>query len=198
LSKRNNLIVFLLVFGFLTACQEKRKREAFYYPVDSLLSAQIDLLSDGHALLNKEASINGKTESTQYAPKDSSAWASELDIFFELDAINKPINKGSYQVQRNLNDVNSNLSVLQFTCTEDLPVASLKVFYLKELNQIKKLEAVYKEANSLYGTTGELSLEFQDAYNKPRLISYSIVGDQKMMLDDSVSISIRGTIQYPN
>src|SRR5262245_46883071 len=98
----------------LTACETKREPFTFY-PIDSLVSAQVMTLTAMKAQLQKQA-VLGKTEDTiTYSPKDSLAWLEELEIFSQLQAINKPANRGSYLVDDSLYDPGSNLTVKAFT-----------------------------------------------------------------------------------
>jgi hypothetical protein len=68
------------------------------------------------------------------------------------------------------------------------------VYYLDNLSNIKKIEALYSEANSLLKESRLLTLEFKEVYNKNILNSYSIKGGQKMFLGDSVQFMVRGSI----
>jgi hypothetical protein len=188
-------VAFLLLA--LIACQGKKEKQANHYSIDSLLTAQVTLLSSSKAVLVKQAAINGSKDSSRYTPTNSMAWATELAVFYEANAINKPLYRNEYEVSES-KDPNSNLLVRQFTAKKELPISELKIYYLETPARVKKIEAWYHEQNSLYATARKLVLNFQDYNNKPRLISYSISGDQKMIADDSTAISISGTIVYQN
>ncbi len=130
-------------------------------------------------------------------PKNAMDWKNELAIFSELDVINKPINKGAYKVE-NQADAKSNLSIKSFYTTADLPVKYLRIYYHQSLNKIRKIEAQYNDANSLYMSSRYLAMEFEDSFNKTILTSYSIKGGQKMFLDDSVQYTIGVNIILKN
>jgi hypothetical protein len=187
-------VLVLVATGLCFAsCNQKQRRENLY-PIDSLLNEQVNLFQKQKVTLSKEASLKESEDKKNYLPKDRAAWAKELDIFFQLAAINKPGNKSHYIVDNELYDPGSNLTVKALTTKEDLPVRSLKVFYNGDPLQPRKIEAIFQEGNVLYSTTRNLLLEFQQIDNKNMLTSYSIDGVQKMVLSDSVRFVVRARI----
>jgi hypothetical protein len=186
--------VFAVPFLFFISCSQQKEKQVIYYPIDSLLKAQVNYLTDAKAKLSKDVEINGLKESKSLAPADTTAWQHELDIFFALNTLNKPINLGSYTIVNAQPDSTSNLLIQSFSTTEELPVKYFNVYYLDSPSNIKKIEALYSEANSLLKESRLLTLEFKEVYNKNILNSYSIQGGQKMFLGDSVQFSVRGTI----
>lgn len=192
-----NTIFFCLLVGSLS-CTTHTKKNTLYYPVDSLINAQVGFLTKSKALLIKKAEIDGTEETVSFIPSDSAAWAHELDIFSELNVINNPVNAGSYIVESDVKDTNSNLTIRSFTGEESLSVVYLKIFYLEVPAKLKRVEALYREENSLLKGSRLLILEFQEINGKTILTSYSIEGSQKMFLGDSVKFSIKGTITIPS
>jgi hypothetical protein len=184
----------VIFFGImLTSCHSENPPAAFY-PIDSLVSGQIQYLSRINAGLFKEASLSGKTDTITYTPGDTLTWMKELDIFAKLSIINKPINKGSYLVNDGLFDPRSNLTVKAFTSLKELPVVYLKIYYQGNIRKPRKIEALYDETNLLYGSARELSMHFQQIENKTVLTSYVIKGGQKMVFGDSVAFYISAKI----
>lgn len=165
------------------------------YNIDSLVTEQVRLLSSGKPRLNKQAVMGSKQDGMEYVP-DSTAWSQELDIFRQLDAMNKPVNRSKYLVDDNLYDPGSNLTVKAFTSLEPLPVRSMRIFYDTDIAQPRKIEAIFSEENSLFESSKNLLLEFQHINNKNLLTSYSIEGGQKMILSDSVTFSVKGKIKF--
>src|SRR5687768_16586460 len=186
--------LYLCLFLVLFSCEKKKGRTSSYYPVDSLMETQIKFLTESKAQLTKKAEINGAEETSTFVPKDSSAWAHELDIFAELNAINSPVNVGNYVVEDGVRDSTSNLSIRLITAKSALPIVYIKIFYLDALSKIRRIEALYKEENSLLKGSRLLILEFQEINNKTGLVSYSIEGSQQMFLGDAVQFVVKGTI----
>ena len=184
----------LLIFGLCCmSCSTEPTKFAGLFDVDSLLQDQIGILIHYNAVINKKAILDGVEKITSVSPHDSSDWNEELAIFFELDAMNKPSSKGEYRVE-NYADTKSNLSVKSFVTTEDVPVKFLKLYYHRSLRDLRKIEAEYNEANSLYSSTRELTMEFERIFDRTMLTSYSITGGQKMFLDDSVQYTLGALI----
>lgn len=186
--------VFLLLLVTLLMSCEPERRPAAFYPIDSLVTSQVHSLTGIHARLFKEALLGGKTDTVTYTPKDTVAWLNELDIFRKLDIINKPVNKGSYQVDDGLHDPASNLTVKAFKSLKELPVVYLKIYYQGNINKPRKLEALYDEENLLFHSARLVSMNFQQIQNQTILTSYSIKGGQKMVFGDSVAFFIGGKI----
>lgn len=195
--KRILSFLFVLSFFALLSCENRAGDNSYYYPVDSLLKDQSKFLSSSKARLTKEAFIDGETESKTYIPRNDTTWQFELDVFAQLNDINKPTNAGKYKADRAVKDVNSNLLIYTLESTEKLPVSFLKIYYLDNLSNIRKIEGVYHEESSLLSSARHLSMEFQNINNKIVLTSYSMKGGQKMLLGDSVQFSVHGTITLP-
>ncbi len=201
---KNNLIKirsFLHLFGIasvlmfsISACDQRGVQYAGYYPIDSLVSSQVRFLTEAKASTQKVAMLGEKEEKQTIQPKDSTGWMNELDIFHELKTLNKPINVGAYKVEDGLTDSRSNLKIKTIVTDKELPVRSMKIYYYGKPENVKRIEAQFKEVNSLYSSTRFLTMEFQDVYNKPVLSSYSVNGGQKMFLGDTVVFSVKGNI----
>jgi hypothetical protein len=176
-----------------SGCDQKTQR-AHFYPIDSLVSSQKLNLTKRSATLYKYAILQQKIDTIVYTPKDTTEWGEELDLFRDLDVINKPVNKGLY-TDTLLYDPGRNLLVKAFTTEKDLPVKSMRIFYDRSDRQPRKIEAEHQEVNVLFSTRRILSMEFQQIDNQTVLTSYSISGGQEMILGDSVSFSVRGKIQ---
>lgn len=187
----------MLIIIALSSCENKRSDAKYYYAIDSILNEQTKFLTRSNASLTKEAFIDGAKEKKSYTPQTDIAWAHELDVFAELNDINKPANVGKYRTEQGLRDVNSNLLMYTIESTETLPVIFLKVYYLDNLSNIRRIEGLYREESSLLKSSRQLSMEFQNINNKIILTSYSIRGGQKMLLGDSVQFSVNGMVTLP-
>jgi hypothetical protein len=185
-------LIVLVLIGSLVSCSDGKKAKALY-PVDSLLQAQANYLSVKKAHLKKTVLLGGKEEEISLYPKDIIAWRNELEIFTALDVINKPINRSYYSIE-DLSDSRSNLKVRSFTTTEDLPVRYIKIYYYQSPKKLRRLEAQFKESNSLYTSSRDLIMDFQQFGDTIVLTSYKISGGQKMLLDDTVQYHITGSL----
>ncbi|MDL5047375.1 hypothetical protein QQ054_15255 [Oscillatoria amoena NRMC-F 0135] len=184
--------VFLLVITW--SCTTTVNDHSTYFPVDSLIRAQAIHLVEINASLTKHAQIDGTEETTSFIPADTNAWLKELDIFSALNAINKPVNHGGYEVTEGRDEASSNLVVRAFTSKISLPVEWLKVYYQDSPRNIRRMEALYREDSSLMKGSRMVIMEFQELNNKITLTSYSIEGGQAMFLASPVEFSITGTI----
>jgi hypothetical protein len=188
----------LLLVGFLfSSCVRSNTQTEKLYPIDSLIRAQVYYLSNAKAELIKQAYINDIDDDSTYSPADTTAWFHELDIFSELNSINKPINRDNYEVKDGLRDSQSNLTILLISTTKKVPIQFVKIYYHNSLNNIKKIEASNQEQNALLTSNRQLRMEFQDVYNQAILSAYTIEGGHKMFLGDSVRFAIKGKIIIP-
>lgn len=190
-----NIFSLLPALWMLGACNQFKEENIYYLNIDSLIQHQIEYLVKERASVSKMAVMNGVKQDSVFIPKDSAAWARELDIFKEIGSINKPINRGSYKVTDGLPDETSNLMVHQLTATSELPIVFVKTFYQDVPAKLRKIEALYYQENSLLKSKRLLTMEFTDLYNKNILTSYSVEGRQKMFVGDSVHFTIKGSIQ---
>jgi hypothetical protein len=189
-------VLALLFFAVLVSgCQKQKVITKRYLDVDSLVNAQVKYLSQSKASLKKEATIGGKTSSSTNA-LDSTAWSHELDVFRQLDLINRPIYRDVYEVKDGVKDSKSNLLITSYEAPTNSPVPYLRLYYQNSPTRLKKLEALYQETNSLYGSQRKLEMYFDDTTGKPYLKGYLIEGNQKMMLSDSVHYAIRSEVVF--
>jgi len=188
--------ILIFVTGVLFACSGNIDTKPRLFSVDSLLSAQAGYLAEHGVILKKSTSLGDAREEVSLTPKDAAAWKKELEIFAALEVINKPLNRDAYHLE-SLSDEKSNLLVKSITTSADLPVRYLKVYYHNTPEKVRKIEAEYQEANSLYRSVRILKMEFQEVGEVPAITSYSIEGGQKMFLGDSVRYVISGALAIP-
>ncbi|HTF18979.1 MAG TPA: hypothetical protein VK658_12950 [Chryseolinea sp.] len=167
------------------------------FAIDSLLHAQATHLSKAQASLYKQIALGTKQEDVTIIPRDTTAWLKELEVFGVMNVINKPINRDRYQVSES-GDTKSNLRVRTFSTSHDLPISYVRLYYHGQPGRIRKVEAAYTELNGLYKTSRLLALEFDDINGTPVMTSYSILGGQKMFLDDTVQYDIKGRVSLEN
>jgi hypothetical protein len=182
----------LLLIPILLSCGERVNTPGLYN-IDSLVSAQVKELAGSNATLYKSATIGTITDSSSYQPADS-AWNSELEIFRQLDVVNKPVNRSNYIIDDGLYDVRSNLTVKAISATGNYPVRYIRIFYNETSARPRKIEALYQDKNILSETSRLLTMEFQQVDNKNLLTAYSIRGGQQMLFGDTVAYQVEAKI----
>jgi hypothetical protein len=180
------------IFLFLFSSCEKEKPRTQYFAIDSLVNAQIDYFKNVPATLTKISRLDGRVDSTVLTITDSASWSRELDVFRNLNDINKPIHKGDFTVQQ---DYQSNLNVKAFIGKKKQGVEYLKLYYQTPFSRLRKIDAAFREESMLYKSAKILSMEFKDVNHKLILTSYTIRGGQKMLMGDTVIFSIVGKIR---
>jgi hypothetical protein len=177
-----------------------------YFPIDSLLDQQIGVLLKRNAALHKLTTLGSESTPVDITPADEQEWNDQLDVFRDLNMINRYTDSNAYLVQDNLPDERSNLTVRSVTLRNDLDeshqgeirVKYLRIFYEGAHRNIRRLEARYAESNSMYTNDRYLTMIFEDVYSKSLLTEYTIEGGQKIVLGDTVSYKIEARIFYTN
>jgi len=180
----------VLVIVLLSSCSQKPGSVTkTFYDIDSLVSVEINSLkTSGHGL-KKSVEIDGKKEQTTFVP-DSLEWVHELDVFRQLDQINKASFRDAYVVT-DTRDTNSNLSVREIKANRPVPVSLVRFYYLRTPKDLRKIEATWTEENTLYLNNRRMTMEMDD---KHVVNHYRIEGIQKMVMNDSVRFVIVGDV----
>jgi hypothetical protein len=144
----------------------------------------------------KEARINESEEVSTITIGDTLLWKKELDVFRQLD-LNKGINIDNYKIDEGIADNASNLTITEYTSKNDLPVVYLKIYYQDKVEDIRRIQGLFHEDNSLYTSKRYFSMELTKVGTETVIVSYSISGGQKMILGDSVKYSVKGILTYP-
>lgn len=195
----SRIYLILIPVVVLVSCKKKPEHQEAFYNVDSLINAQVKLLSARKTSMKKTAVLDGKQSLSTLELKDSLGWENELAVFREIDMINKPINRYEYVMKDGIPDTKSNLSIKSVTTTDTkLPVEYIQLFYHQVPQKIKRIEAHFRESNSLYTSSRYLTLEFQEIHEEPILTHYTIRGGQKMFMSDSVQYTIQASITIPD
>ena len=192
-SNIRNATCATAVVGFLIFGCARKPDNTILFNIDSLVSEQVNFLDQNHADLHKNALFNGVDDDTTLRA-DSALWQNELEIFRQIQTINKPVNRDNYLVDDGLYDPASNLTVKAISTTANLPVKYVRVFYQDSLSKPRKIEALYDNKNALYASSRLLTLEFGRFKNKLVLTSYAIEGGQQMKLGDTVMFKIKGEV----
>lgn len=196
-SSKNKYCIFLLLLQILISCDDNRSVVSpVYYDIDSLISHNAEYFGAVHPVLEKQARINDKTDTSLVTPPDSTAWAMEMDILRQIAAINNPVNRGRYTFEDNIDDRKSNLTICQYTATDDLPVRFLRIFYMRNRSEIRRIEAQCNEKNALYRSSRFFTIKLHKVFNKILIESYTVSGSQKMILGDSVNFDLNGKLTF--
>ncbi|MCU0369030.1 MAG: hypothetical protein MUF39_09400 [Cyclobacteriaceae bacterium] len=194
-----SLLVFVSAALLLIGCNRSNlKYEKPYIDFDSLVNQQVSLLLNEKISIQKHAELNGKIDDTTFTP-DSLHLANELEIFRQLDVINKPIHRTSYTITDGEKDIKSNLLIYSYTFNPKGPqdrsaVSFIRFYYMSSPLNPKRIEAVYREENTLYVTERKLFMEFDDITGKNLLSKYKMEGMQKLILNDSTHFFIESTL----
>lgn len=186
---------FLGIVFVLVSCNKTNQvYNKPYVDFDSLINSQITSLVKVKASLTKSVMLDGKSDHST-VKIDSSIVAHELDVFRQLDFINKPLYRNGYEVIDGEKDTRSNLTTRKYKSKNPSPIPIVIFYYHNDFSNIIKIESVYQEDNTLYSTRRELLLEFDDASGIKLLTRYSLKGMQKMILNDTVLFSIEGSFK---
>lgn len=185
------ILFFLLVSTLIFSCgRENLQYKKDYFDFDSLINQQIKVLAASNISIHKNASITDSA-TTGMTVADSAALARELDIFRQIDLINRPLFKGKYEVTERP-DTQSNLIVRTYSPTIPSPIKEVRFYFLENFKKLKRIEVRYEENNTLYYTRRDYVLEFVDT-NPVLLQKTTVKGIQKMILNDSVSFMVESS-----
>jgi hypothetical protein len=189
----------LLVF-LLESCRPANLKDYDkpYVDFDSLINTQLKKVSPFADSIRKISRLGAKKD-TAMIKSDSTLLSREWEVFRQLDLINKPIYKGNYKIEEG-SDVRSNLRVRSYTFnanpTSKSPVPYIRFYYQSNFNNLKRIESEYEQQDALYHTKRKLNIFFDNASGENLIYYYTIEGAQKMILSDSVKLSIQGTLIF--
>lgn len=187
-------LFFLLAIASLACGDLKPKEVDLYYNIQSLMGEQAAALTKDEVKLQKFAIVNGDSSKSTFLP-DSLGWADEFQIIMDAD-INKPALRGQYSISEG-DDGNSNLKTLAYSAnSETLPIQSFKVFYLERIENLKRIEIIMKESNSIFQSSKHIVMHFDEIKGKNRITDYTIKGFQKMLLQERVDFNVRCSPKY--
>lgn len=200
MTRVTSSVLLVLWAGVLVSCNtvgSEKQQIQEYYNLDSLIRRQIIKLTQKNARLYKKATVNGNTEE-KHMQFDSAGWARELALFREAD-INKPAFSKAYSVKKAEKDIHSNLLFDMFIPINDekLRIKAIRVYYLNEINSLRKIEIVKEEKNKLFYSSLNMAMYFDESNKEVVLHSFLIKGKQKLRLKDTVNYTIEALIIYP-
>jgi putative sterol carrier protein len=186
-------LFFLSVVTLSISCNRTNlKYDKPYFDFDSLINTQVQALVQAEVSLSKTVMLDDQGDQS-IINIDSAKIANELDVFRQLDVINKPLYRDVYEIIDGEKDSRSNLLVRKYKSKKPAPVPFVNFYYANDFLHIKKIESSYIEDNTLYSAKRMLQLEFDNDSGRLLLTRYVVTGTQKMILTDSVKFSIVGS-----
>lgn len=186
MSQNFNALWLLLI---AMACSRSTTTEQYVsINFDQLIDEQIRMLGHHRDTLQKEAIVDKQLSDSIFVPSPE-IWKNELDIFRQLQTVNKTIHRGAFRPAGPLDDPRSNLQVQQYT-SDTAPLRLLRVYYQESIDHVRRIEAVLGEPTQVYTNRQELSMEFEEEDGKLLLVSYGVTGFQKVALRDTVRFSL--------
>ena len=179
------ILGYLMVWCCIVSCQPaSQEKLSTYYNVDSLITAQVDLLTRNGLVPFKVAEVNHQQERDTLMG-DSASWAGELTAFRILD-----LNKSNLL---NAYEVNSS----QTGFTYQLKPSELQQGVLKlTIDQFSNGDPVtmvgeFEETNNLYSSERKYTLHLD---GKGFIQYYRIDGRQKVAFGDWVEYYVEGHV----
>ncbi len=188
---------FLVLGIFLISCNTgaPQKQISEYYNLDSLVNGQISVLTAGHFNTHKKVTLDGENEEVS-SELTKEQWRDELKLFIDAD-MNVSSLSGVYECNCGINDKNSNLLVDRYSpknVKDKSRIRLFEVYYFKEISQVRKILIEEKEENELYYSSRRLVMNFENNREGMMLSSWTIEGFQKLILKDTVSYFVEGTV----
>lgn len=189
IKRRATCSVLSATLLMLAGCaQRPAVNQNNFYNVDSLISSQVRSLKARE--LDKTVTFGEKKEQAKLIP-DTIQWENELEMFRLIAQINKPSFRDAYEVNE-IRDTNSNLMVREIKAKREVPVPSMRLFYLRTQSDLRRIEATLNDENSVYSNKRRMVLQLDRDHQLSR---YRVDGFQKMIMGDSVHFIIEGMIE---
>ena len=188
--KKIVLLLSLCLFGCTVGQESEAIRTGTYFDLIELLDEQIAMFEVEKPALYKELNVNGETEKIALKFDSAQQWKDELGFFYQAD-INKLGLETAY-ITEELSVGNGNKKVIDSAKTEKPTVRSIEYNY--SANQLESIRILVRDKNPVYNFEKELNLFFDVKQGKSILSSFSISGDQSMILKDELNYSLKATI----
>lgn len=167
-----------------------------YFDLSAIVNEQIELLTDLNPEITKQSKL-GEDSTLVTLRLDSLGWSEELQIFKEVN-INLPAYYGLYTITKSKEDAYSNLFYddYQADSSSNLAVRSLRIYYLKNLKDIKRIEVSVMEINELFKANRYLEMRLENRRDVVTLNSYRISGNQKLIVGDPTNYFIQAELDF--
>ncbi|KYG78564.1 hypothetical protein MB14_17690 [Roseivirga ehrenbergii] len=165
-------------------------RTGTYFDLVELLDEQIAEFEVKRPVLTKELNVSGETDRVTIQLDSAKQWKEELGLFYQAD-INKLGLETSYTTEEISTGVNTK-KVIDSAKTERPAVRSIDYNYTDD--QLESIRIIIRDENPIYKFEKELNLYFHIEQGKSILSSFTISGDQSMILKDELNYSLKATI----
>jgi len=178
--------LFVFTFGLLLACQPMSDFEVEqYFPLDSLLLKQSQLLANMQVEIHKSVTMDEQFEEITFRP-DTTRFAKEFQMIKDF-SLNKNSYIGAFDIEK------EGASVV-YTKKKDQPVPINK-FTVKYDEKIALVSGQYFEDKEIF----QHQRNFRFLFDESGVLSeYRIWGFQKMILQDTIQYDIVGKVVLPS
>jgi hypothetical protein len=142
------------------------------------MEKQFSRLSHEDGILRKFTTVGNSPKTEVILNKKDVSWNRELAPFSSLNLINKPVYRGRYKVST-FQDPKSNLKIKCWEAKGGEPIRRLKIYYLDNPAQIKRVEAMVESNSPIFSTNKVIEMEFSILGGGGILESYRLSGSQR-------------------
>lgn len=186
--------LFLFVVIALWGCDEGQKSEpirtGIYFDLVALLDQQAQLLAEAKPSFTKQLTVNGEIEIISLELDSASQWKAQLALFYQAD-INKLGLETAYVTEEFPLGENQK-KIIDEAKGQKATVRLIEYNYLNE--QLTNIRILSRENNTVYEFDKELNLNFSFDAGMNRISSFSIIGNQDMLLKSDLSYSLKAVI----
>ena len=186
--------LFLFVLIALWGCDEGQKSEpirtGIYFDLVELLDQQAEFLAQARPGFSKELTVNGETETISLELDSANQWKAQFALIYQAD-INRLGLETAY-ITEELTIGQNQKKIIDQARGSKATVRLIEYNYLND--QLTNIRILYKEDNSVYEFDKELNLNFTPVQGVNRISSFSIVGNQNMLLKSDLSYSLKAVI----
>lgn len=186
-------VLILATSVMAIGCGGEVRRDNQLFNIDSLLNAQVALLDKTRAQGIKQATVDGKRDSAIVS--GSQQWQVELEVFRELDMINRPANREQYEMKVTTTDSLKTVSYQPRDGSKKL--ITLMITYGPD-SSLRRIEAAHENRTAIFSTHSSMYLAFADHKGASLLSTYRLSGSQHLLLGDSVAYILEGTVVVPD
>ncbi|MEJ0057356.1 MAG: hypothetical protein WDN75_17890 [Bacteroidota bacterium] len=104
-------VIYLSVL--LVACSTEQKPAPKFFDFEGLISEQVSQLNQLKRALIKTAVVKGQESDSTYLPS-AKGWEAELEVFRQMEMLNKPNYRSEYKIVDPVKDIRSNLKIREY------------------------------------------------------------------------------------